>query len=97
MLTEYESDCHTGMDIALLSGLLYDYTSGYPCLVSRPCKFMDERIPGSGEFPTPSSAWTKAGFLRLCSTIIISRRSSQQAECMTRACRSETSFSWEDI
>ena len=63
MLTEYESDCHTSMDIALLSGLLYDYTSGYPYLVSRLCKFMDERIPGSGEFPTRSSAWTKAGFL----------------------------------
>ena len=34
MLTEYEKDHHVGMDIAKLSQLIYDYTSGYPVLVS---------------------------------------------------------------
>ncbi len=54
MLEDYESDHHTGMDIEDMSGLLYDYTSGYPFLVSRLCKLMDEE-PGQG-------SWTKSGF-----------------------------------
>ena len=29
MLRQYEDDYHTGMDIERLSGLLYEYTSGY--------------------------------------------------------------------
>lgn len=44
MLREYEEECHTGMDIEELAGLLYHYTSGYPYLVSRLCKLMDEKI-----------------------------------------------------
>ncbi len=55
MLREYESDHHTGMDIRQTASLLYDYTSGYPYLVSRLCMFMDGRIPGN--------AWTKEGVL----------------------------------
>lgn len=55
MLYEYEADHHTGMDIDEMAALLYDYTSGYPYLVSRLCMFMGERIPGR--------AWTKEGFL----------------------------------
>ncbi|MBR3762567.1 MAG: ATP-binding protein [Lachnospiraceae bacterium] len=46
MLAEYEVDNRTGMNINEMSNLLYDYTSGYPYLVSRLCKFMDERIAG---------------------------------------------------
>lgn len=42
MLMEYEKDHHMGMDIAKLSQLIYDYTSGYPVLVSMICKHMDE-------------------------------------------------------
>lgn len=34
MLTDYENDHHTGMDITRISQLIYDYTSGYPVLVS---------------------------------------------------------------
>ena len=44
-------DYHTGMDIKKISELLYDYTSGYPFLVSRLCKLMDEKIAGTGVFP----------------------------------------------
>lgn len=62
MLQEYESDHHTGMSIDRISRLLYDYTSGYPYLVSRLCSFMDERIQGTEGFPDKSSAWTEAGF-----------------------------------
>ena len=63
MLEEYKKDHQTSMDIKELSGLLYDYTSGYPYLVSRLCKFMDEEIAGTEHFPDKSSAWTKKGFL----------------------------------
>ena len=44
MLMEYENDRHTGMDIQKLSQLIYDYTSGYPVLVSSICKYMDEKF-----------------------------------------------------
>ena len=63
MLEQYETDYHTGMNIQKIAGLLYEYTSGYPFLISRLCKLMDERIAGSPEFPSKSSAWTKEGFL----------------------------------
>ena len=44
MLTEYEQDHHTGMDIQKLSQLIYAYTSGYPVLVSSICKYLDEKF-----------------------------------------------------
>ena len=43
MLEDYENDHHTGMDIEKISQLIYDYTSGYPVLVSTICKWMDEK------------------------------------------------------
>lgn len=43
MLTDYENDHHTNMNIAEISQLIYDYTSGYPVLVSSICKLMDEK------------------------------------------------------
>ena len=43
MLEDYESDHHTGMNVEKISQLIYDYTSGYPVLVSMICKWMDEK------------------------------------------------------
>lgn len=63
MLKTYEADCHTDMNVDEIADLLYDYTSGYPYLVSRLCKLMDEQIAGTREFPDKASAWTKAGCL----------------------------------
>ena len=63
MLLEYEKDYSTGMDIQLMANLLVQYTSGYPFLVSRICKLIDERISGSAQFSSRKAAWTKAGFL----------------------------------
>lgn len=37
MLSEFETDCHTGMDTAAVSEIIRDYTGGYPYLVSRLC------------------------------------------------------------
>ena len=62
MLSEYERDHHTGMDIGKIAGLLYDYTEGYPFLVSRLCKFMDEEVGEKTGFPADGRAWTKEGF-----------------------------------
>ena len=62
MLREYESDHHTGMPVEDMAGLLYDYTSGYPFLVSRLCKLMDEHVSRMGNFPGLKSVWTKNGF-----------------------------------
>lgn len=43
MLSDYENDAHTGMDIEAISGELYHYTDGYPYLVSWLCKWIDEQ------------------------------------------------------
>ena len=63
MLKAYEEDAGTGMDISGMAGLIYDYTSGYPFLVSRICKLLDERVAGSRAFPDKSAAWTREGGL----------------------------------
>jgi hypothetical protein len=42
MLEDYETDHNTGMNIKAVSEQLYYYTSGYPFLVSRLCKIIDE-------------------------------------------------------
>lgn len=51
MLGEYEADFCTGMDVEEMAGLIYEYTSGYPFLVSRICKLMDERVAGQEDYP----------------------------------------------
>ena len=51
MLTEYEQDRETGMNIAEMSELIFDYTSGYPFLVSYICKLLDEK----------KYSWTREG------------------------------------
>lgn len=62
MLCDYEQDHHTTMDIEYMSRQLYEYTSGYPFLVSRLCKLIDEQVAGTKEYPNQSSAWTRDGF-----------------------------------
>ena len=61
-LGEYEADYQTGMDIKEIAQFIYDYTSGYPFLVSRLCKIIDEQIVGTEDYPDKPSAWTKDGF-----------------------------------
>ncbi len=63
MLQEYEADHHTGMDISVISRLIYDYTSGYPYLVSRICQLADEDLSGTERFPQKSDVWTPAGIM----------------------------------
>ncbi len=63
MLMEYEADRAIGMDIPEMSQWIYDYTDGYPYMVSRLCKLIDERIAGTADFPKKKDAWTKEGGL----------------------------------
>ena len=52
MLAEYEADHVTGMDIAEVANEIFDYTSGYPFLVSRICQRIDQ---------SPDKNWTQEG------------------------------------
>ncbi|MCC8066793.1 MAG: ATP-binding protein, partial [Clostridiales bacterium] len=61
MLREYEADYHTDMEREKIAQLIFDYTSGYPVLVSGLCKLLDEEIAGTAAFPDKSSAWTAEG------------------------------------
>lgn len=70
MLEEYEQDRHTGMHTDRIAGLLYDYTCGYPFLVSRLCQILDETVAGSPAFPSQASAWTKEGVLEAVKMIL---------------------------
>ena len=44
MLTEYEGDYHTGMDIQDIAEEISGYTNGYPFLVSQICKHIHEKL-----------------------------------------------------
>lgn len=75
MLTDYEEDHHTGMNIQDIARLIYDYTSGYPFLVSRICKLIDEEISSGREFQGKNAAWTKDGVLLAIRRLISERNS----------------------
>lgn len=70
MLKEYEADHHTEMDIRTVSQEIYDYTSGYPVLVSSICKCIDEDICGEGELEDPRKTWSKEGVERAVALIL---------------------------
>ena len=55
MLSDYEQDVHTGMDIKTISEEIYKYTTGYPFLVSAICKYIDEQY---------DREWTKESVVR---------------------------------
>ena len=60
MLVEYENDYHIGFDIKEISEEIYKYTSGYPVLVSRVCKEIDEYL---------DKVWTKESVLKAVKNI----------------------------
>lgn len=64
MLSEYAAEECVEMDVSEMSGIIYEHTSGYPYLVSRLCKLIDEEVAGSVDFPEKKDAWTYAGFLK---------------------------------
>ena len=44
MLSDYEADQQTGMNLAEIAAEIYAYTSGYPFLVCRICEYLDEEL-----------------------------------------------------
>ena len=61
MLVAYENDYHIGFDIKEISEEIYKYTSGYPVLVSRVCKEIDERL---------GKVWSKESVLKAVKNIL---------------------------
>ena len=53
MIRDYENDWNMGIDIAWMSSILYEYTSGYPFLVSRLCQIMAQN---------GREGWSREGF-----------------------------------
>ncbi len=74
MLSQYEEDYHTGMNIEKISELIYEYTSGYSFLVSRLCKLMDKKLAGTGSFKK-NTVWTRAGVLEAVKRLLYERNS----------------------
>ena len=63
MLDEYENDHHTGMDTAKIAQEIYDYTSGYPFLVSRICQIIDTEL----------NIWTVSGISEAVKRILLEK------------------------
>lgn len=63
MLMEYEADHHTGMDIKEVAKEIYQYTSGYPYLVSVICKLIDEKIIDNQKHAEFVGSWSKEGVI----------------------------------
>jgi hypothetical protein len=61
MLEEYKADHGLTFDTTLMSGLLWEHTSGYPYLVSKLCQIIHSNVPYSNGFGL-NSAWTREGF-----------------------------------
>ncbi|MDR0220281.1 MAG: AAA-like domain-containing protein, partial [Lachnospiraceae bacterium] len=64
MLADYEKDHHTGMDINAIAAEIYEYTSGYPFLVSRICQCVDEKL---------KKDWTIVGIREAVSVILMEK------------------------
>ena len=70
MLEEYETDYHTGMDIQAVAKEIYQYTSGYPVLVSSICKCINEELHKEDDFENLSKAWSKKGVAEAVKNIL---------------------------
>lgn len=54
-----------------MAELLFAYTSGYPVLVSKLCKLMDERVGLKEEFASRIGPWTRQGFLEAVKMLLM--------------------------
>ena len=60
MLNDYKADHHLDFDERQVAQLIYDYTSGYPFLVSRLCQIIDEE----------EYSWDKEGVLKAVNRLL---------------------------
>ncbi|MBO4373904.1 MAG: AAA family ATPase [Lachnospiraceae bacterium] len=61
MLSEYEKDHHTGMNVELISKRIHEYTSGYPFLVCKICQMLDTSEILKDRLSGEDSTWTQRG------------------------------------
>ena len=61
MLSDYEKDHNTGMDVKSIAQEIRDYTGGYPFLVCRICQILDRELAGTDRFSGLSDTWTSEG------------------------------------
>ncbi len=61
MLGEYQADWHVEMDGRAVAQEIYQYTSGYPYLVSLICKILDEKLSGADGFLDTGKVWSREG------------------------------------
>lgn len=61
MLEEYECGCSTGADMSRAAEEIYQYTSGYPYLVSAICKTLDEDVSEDPRYAGSKNIWGKEG------------------------------------
>mgnify|MGYP003307461471 CR=1 FL=1 len=73
MLMDYEADHHVGMDLCEVANSIYEYTAGYPFLVSYICKMLDETIPTLEQFQMVSCVWNKQGIVEAVKILIRSK------------------------
>lgn len=66
MLNCYESDHRTGMNIQALAQEIFDYTNGYPYLVSRLCQLLDAQV----EDGSYKGMWTHACLLEAVRNLV---------------------------
>lgn len=72
MLMEYEKERSVKINTSFMADPLYEYTSGYPYLVSAICKELDEEISERKEFADKKDVWSKTGFLEAVKDILAS-------------------------
>lgn len=70
MLEEYEKDHQTKMNLEEIAQMIFDYTSGYPYLVSKICKVIDEKLEGTQDYREKGSAWSKSGITEAVKRIL---------------------------
>lgn len=76
MIASYEQDYQFGINIEWFSNIIYEYTSGYPYLVSLICKLLDEKVSAdldgkkNSDMSDKKQAWTYEGFMRAVKMIV---------------------------
>lgn len=71
MLQEYESDKQTGMKVEQVAASIYEYTSGYPYLVSAICKILDEDLSENPFFGGLAKVWSLQGIMEAVKEILV--------------------------
>ncbi|MCI9122730.1 MAG: ATP-binding protein [Eubacterium sp.] len=63
MLEEYKRDRQISIDVDMASEEIFQYTSGYPYLVSAICKYLDEEIAAKKGCQKRAEGWTRKGII----------------------------------